>query len=65
MPPSRSFTGSDWVLLPHEMGVISRDASEVFAENLERATALLIGPGLGTEDTTKEFIENLLKAKSR
>lgn len=60
---SGRFPEATWVLLPHELGVISRDASEVFAKNLERATALLIGPGFGTEDTTKEFIENLLKGK--
>src|SRR5512143_2929170 len=52
-----------WVLLPHELGVISRDASEVLAKNLERATALLVGPGFGMEDTTKDFIENLLNGK--
>jgi ADP-dependent NAD(P)H-hydrate dehydratase / NAD(P)H-hydrate epimerase len=57
------FPEATWVLLPHEMGVISGNASEVFAKNLERATALLIGPGFGTEDTTKEFIENLLNGK--
>jgi NAD(P)H-hydrate epimerase len=57
------FPEATWVLLPHEMGVVSRDAAEVFAKNLERATALLIGPGLGTEDTSREFIENLLKGK--
>jgi NAD(P)H-hydrate epimerase len=57
------FPEATWVLLPHELGVISRDASEVFAKNFERATALLIGPGFGTEDTTREFIENLLKGK--
>ncbi|HSB01232.1 MAG TPA: NAD(P)H-hydrate epimerase, partial [Anaerolineales bacterium] len=57
------FPEATWILLPHELGVISRDASEVFAKNLERATALLIGPGFGTEDTTKDFIENLLKGK--
>ena len=33
-------------------------------KNLERATALLIGPGFGTEPTTKEFIENILAGKS-
>ncbi|HEX9333068.1 MAG TPA: NAD(P)H-hydrate dehydratase [Anaerolineales bacterium] len=58
------FPEATWVLLPHEMGVISRDASEVFAKNIERATTILIGPGFGTEDTTKEFIENLLKGKA-
>jgi hydroxyethylthiazole kinase-like uncharacterized protein yjeF len=57
------FPEATWILLPHELGVISRDASEVLAKNLERATALLIGPGFGMEDTTKEFIENLLKGK--
>jgi NAD(P)H-hydrate epimerase len=45
------------------MGVISGNAIDVFSKNLERATALLVGPGFGTEDTTKEFIENLLRGK--
>ncbi|MBK9008952.1 MAG: NAD(P)H-hydrate dehydratase [Anaerolineae bacterium] len=53
-----------WVLLPHSTGVIASSASEVLSKNFERATALLIGPGLGTENTTKEFIENLLAGKS-
>jgi NAD(P)H-hydrate epimerase len=57
------FPEATWVLLPHEMGVISGNASEVFAKNLERASAVLIGPGFGLEDTTKDFIENLLKGK--
>jgi NAD(P)H-hydrate epimerase len=60
---SGRFPEATWVLLPHELGVISRDASEVFAKNIERATALLIGPGFGMEDTTREFIENLLKGR--
>lgn len=53
-----------WVLLPHSTGVIASSAAEVLSKNFERATALLIGPGLGTETTTKEFIENLLAGKS-
>ena len=53
-----------WVLLPQAMGVIASNASEVLMKNIERATALLIGPGFGTEATTKEFIENLLSGKS-
>jgi ADP-dependent NAD(P)H-hydrate dehydratase / NAD(P)H-hydrate epimerase len=52
-----------WVLLPHEMGVISSGGTEVLAKNFERASALLVGPGFGTENTTKEFIENLLEGK--
>ena len=53
-----------WVLLPHAMGVVASNASEVLMKNIERATALLIGPGFGNESTTKEFIENILSGKS-
>lgn len=55
------FPEATWVLLPHEMGVISSSAAEVLSENLERATALLIGPGFGMEDTTREFIAGILQ----
>ena len=58
------FPEATWVLLPSKNGVIAADASHVLLENLERATALLIGPGFGMEETTREFIENLLKLKS-
>ncbi len=61
---SGQFPEATWILLPHEVGVISENAAEVLIKNLERATALLIGPGLGTEDTTKEFIQNLLAGES-
>ena len=52
-----------WALLPHEMGAISANAAETLAKKIERATALLIGPGLGTEDITKEFVENVITGK--
>jgi len=52
-----------WVLLPQEKGAISSAAAEVLAKNFETATALLIGPGLGTESSTKEFIEKILDKK--
>ena len=55
------FPEATWILLPHELGVIAREAAEVLLENLEHTTALLIGPGFGMEATTREFIENLLK----
>lgn len=58
------FPEATWLLLPNEMGVISRDAAEVLSKNLERPTAMLIGPGFGLEETTKEFIENFLTGKS-
>jgi NAD(P)H-hydrate epimerase len=55
------FPEATWLLLPHELGVVAADAASVLTENLERATALLIGPGFGLEDTTKEFLEKLLR----
>jgi hydroxyethylthiazole kinase-like uncharacterized protein yjeF len=58
------FPEATWILLPQEMGVIAESGAGVLAKNLERATALLIGPGLGTEDTTKNFVENLLGGKT-
>ncbi|HVM72152.1 MAG TPA: NAD(P)H-hydrate epimerase, partial [Anaerolineales bacterium] len=39
------FPEATWVLLPHEMGVISGSAADILKKNLERATALLVGPG--------------------
>ena len=57
------FPEATWVLLPHEMGVISSSGAEILAKNFERATALLIGPGFGMENSTKEFIENVLEGK--
>jgi len=57
------FPEATWVILPHETGVIASGGAEVLAKNFERATALLIGPGLGMENTTREFIENLVDGK--
>ena len=57
------FPEATWLMLPQEMGVIAEGAADVLAKNFERATALLLGPGLGQEDTTKNFVENLLKGK--
>jgi ADP-dependent NAD(P)H-hydrate dehydratase / NAD(P)H-hydrate epimerase len=54
------FPEATWLLLPHEMGSISSAASDVLMKNKEHLTALLVGPGLGLDDTTREFIVNLL-----
>jgi len=53
------FPEATWLLLPHEIGVIAADAAGVVAKNLERVTALLVGPGFGLEDTTGEFLARL------
>jgi ADP-dependent NAD(P)H-hydrate dehydratase / NAD(P)H-hydrate epimerase len=52
-----------WIPLPHENGFISEAGSGIIAKNLDRATALLIGPGFGLEETTKNFISKLLDLK--
>lgn len=49
-----------WLPLPHENGFISETAVKVVLNNLERATALLIGPGLGDTPTTGKFVADLL-----
>lgn len=49
-----------WVLLPHENGFISQKAGELLLQNLERATAFLIGPGLGNHLCTRMFLEEII-----
>lgn len=49
-----------WVLLPHEHGFISEDASELILQSLNRATSILIGPGLGDHLATRMFMEDIL-----
>lgn len=58
------FPEATWVLLPHEAGRISETAADVLAKNFEKASALLLGPGFGTEATTKVFLEDLLAGTS-
>jgi NAD(P)H-hydrate epimerase len=57
------FPEATWVLLPHSDGFIAAQASATLQPHLERATALLVGPGFGLEETTKEFLERLLGDK--
>jgi NAD(P)H-hydrate epimerase len=57
------FPEATWVLLPHELGVISSSAAEELAKHFDKASALLMGPGFGTEDATKEFIETILEER--
>lgn len=59
------FPEATWLLLPHEIGVISEGAVEVIRENLERPTAMLIGCGFGLEDVTKDFLSELIGDTSR
>jgi len=54
------FPEATWLLLPNDMGSIAASATSVLLKNIQKATALLVGCGLGTEDTTLEFLETLL-----
>ncbi|MFN2273849.1 MAG: NAD(P)H-hydrate dehydratase, partial [Anaerolineales bacterium] len=49
-----------WLILPDEMGVIAENAAEILQQGLRKATALLIGPGFGTDRTTRAFLDRLL-----
>jgi NAD(P)H-hydrate repair Nnr-like enzyme with NAD(P)H-hydrate dehydratase domain/NAD(P)H-hydrate repair Nnr-like enzyme with NAD(P)H-hydrate epimerase domain len=50
-----------WIMLPHDMGVISEKAVDILTKELTNYDALLIGPGLGQEDTTRDMLVKLLQ----
>lgn len=50
-----------WLLLPHDMGVIAEQAASVLRKEVQGYNALLVGPGIGTENTTRAFFTGLLK----
>jgi ADP-dependent NAD(P)H-hydrate dehydratase / NAD(P)H-hydrate epimerase len=52
-----------WLILPHEMGVISEDAWDVVAANMGKVSGILIGPGWGLEDTTERFLKKIVSGK--
>jgi len=52
-----------WIVLPHSLGVINSSASAVIQENLDRVGAMLIGPGVGQEKETLDFLKDLLLFK--
>lgn len=49
-----------YLLLPHALGVIAAGAARLLAERVEGYDALLVGPGLGQERETADFVESLL-----
>ncbi|WP_119066846.1 NAD(P)H-hydrate dehydratase [Aggregatilinea lenta] len=49
-----------WLLLPHDMGVINEAAVKVLRKELGGASAMVLGPGLGHEDVTADFLRALL-----
>ena len=53
-----------WLILPHEVGVIAESAADILLKNLDRADALLVGPGFGMEETTGAFVKRLLDGRT-
>ena len=54
-----------WLLLPHDMGVISSGAVQLLQQELVNYDAMLLGPGWGREQTTREMLVNLLKISDK
>ena len=50
-----------WLVLPYTDGVLNAEGARVLRRNLERVSALLIGPGLGFESHTQDFLTDLLE----
>lgn len=61
---SGHFAEATWALLPHEAGGIAHSAVETVTKHLDRATAMLIGPGLGVEESTQKFLDSLLRGRA-
>jgi NAD(P)H-hydrate epimerase len=53
-------TEATYLPLPHTNGLLAAQAAATLGQNLERADALLVGPGLGLADSTVGFLTDLL-----
>ncbi len=49
-----------WLLLPHDMGVLADSAASLIRKEAATYNALLLGPGWGREDTTRDLLAKLL-----
>jgi NAD(P)H-hydrate epimerase len=52
-----------FLLLPQDMGVLVPDAIKVLGERIPDYDALLLGPGLGREKETVQFVQQLLNVE--
>jgi hydroxyethylthiazole kinase-like uncharacterized protein yjeF len=58
------FPEAPWLLLPDDKGVVAARAAEVVRKNIGKSTAMLVGCGLGLEETTAQFLDRLFPAAS-
>ena len=56
------FVEATWLPLPHKSGFFTRESAAPLLANLNRATAILVGPGLGITQGTQAFLEGILNA---
>lgn len=57
-----SLREATWILLPQDMGVISEAALRVLREEVsDGVSAVLLGPGLGQEESTQDFVRALFQ----
>ena len=62
-PLAGHFPEATWLLLPNELGSISGQSAAILMKRFDKTNALLIGCGLGTEESTYEFLEKLLTSE--
>lgn len=53
-------TTATWLPLQHDFGAVRKEAAKTVHEAVDKASALVVGPGLGHEETTREFVYTLL-----
>ena len=49
-----------WLVLNDEDGVISELAADLLSQKLEKVNCLVVGPGIGREETTGRFLDRFL-----
>ncbi len=59
-----NFPEATWLPLPEEQGAIAGGAAPLIHANLQRVTAMLVGPGFGLRETTRRFLSHLIKYES-
>ena len=52
-----------WLILPDAGGIISEMATETILPVCQTIQSMVIGPGMAREETTRRFLENLLRGK--
>jgi ADP-dependent NAD(P)H-hydrate dehydratase / NAD(P)H-hydrate epimerase len=52
-----------WLILAHDMGVLSESAAATIKKEVADYDVLLLGPGLGRENTTREMLHALIAPK--